>query len=98
MLRRTAPVGAGDGGLAAGRPDQRREYAQRRCLAGAVGAEESEDLAVAHAQVDALHRLDLAGTPVAMAPAAVAAAAATRLECTAELRGLDDHWCRVRAI
>ena len=65
MLRRTASrsrldVVAGDAGVAAGRLDQRAEHRDRRRLAGAVGAEEAEDLARRDLEVDAAHRLDLA--------------------------------------
>src|SRR5665213_4316929 len=51
-------VGARDHGLTARRREQGREHAQRRRLARAVGAEEAEDLAVAHLEVDATHGLD----------------------------------------
>ncbi|CCH16009.1 Protein of unknown function [Micromonospora lupini str. Lupac 08] len=62
-LRRVlAQVGAGDGGLAAVRLDERGEHPQRGGLAGAVGAEEAEDLTLGDLQVDApygVHRLRL---------------------------------------
>ena len=51
-------VDARDPGVARRRADERREHAQRRRLAGAVGAEEAEDLAGADLEVDAAHGLD----------------------------------------
>jgi len=49
-------VVAGDGRPAAGRQQQRRQHPHRRRLAGAVGPEEAEDLALRDGDVDALHR------------------------------------------
>ena len=46
---------AGDLGLARRRQQQRRQDPQRRRLAGAVGPDETEDLALLHRQVDAGH-------------------------------------------
>jgi hypothetical protein len=51
-------VGAGDRRFAGARRDQRGQHAQRRRLAGAVRAEEAEDLAFADAEVDAAHGFD----------------------------------------
>ena len=51
-------VHARDPRLARGRADERREHAQRRGLAGPVGAEEAEDLASADLEVDASDGLD----------------------------------------
>ena len=59
-LRLAPQVRAGDRRLARGRGDQRREHPERRRLAGAVRAEEAEDLAGADPQVDALDGLDRA--------------------------------------
>ena len=50
-------VVAGHGRPAGRRPDQRPEHAHRRRLAGAVGAEDAEHLARAHAERDAAHRV-----------------------------------------
>ena len=47
-------VEAGDAGVAAGRAQQRDEHPHRRRLAGAVGAEESVDLAGRDREVDAV--------------------------------------------
>ena len=63
-LRLAEQVAAGDGGLAAGGRQQRREHAQRGGLAGAVGTEEAEDLAGFDAQVDAGHGFDRAARDV----------------------------------
>ena len=54
-MRRSAPD---DGRRAVGRLQQRAEHLERRRLAGPVGPEEADDLALAHSQVDAAHRLD----------------------------------------
>ena len=43
---------AGQLGPAARRPEQGREHEDRRALAGAVGAEEAEDLALVDLEVD----------------------------------------------
>ena len=48
-----------DRGLAARGEDEPREHLDRRRLAGAVGAEEAEDVAAAHLERDAAHGLDL---------------------------------------
>ena len=56
LLRLAAEVGAGHRRLTRCRRDERREHAQRGGLAGAVGAEEAEDLARADVQVDASAR------------------------------------------
>ena len=53
-------VVAGDVGAAAGRLGERAEHVDRRRLAGAVGAEEAEDLAAGDVEADAAHGLDLA--------------------------------------
>jgi hypothetical protein len=45
---------------AAGRTLERREHLDRGCLAGAVGAEEREDLAGSDIERNAIHGLDLA--------------------------------------
>ena len=45
---------------AAGRVDERAEHLDRRRLAGAVGAEEAEDLAARDLEVDPAHGFDLA--------------------------------------
>ena len=55
-------VGAGDGRVAAGRAQQRREHAQRRGLAGPVRAEEADDLAGVDVEVDATHGVDVTST------------------------------------
>src|SRR5256714_1638808 len=52
-----AEVGTRDGGLPAVRHDQRGEHPQGGGLAGAVGAEEAEDLAFPHPEVDATDRV-----------------------------------------
>ena len=41
---------AGDDGFARGDGDQRGHHADERALAGAVGAEQAEDLALGHAE------------------------------------------------
>ena len=53
-------VEAGDDRRAAGRRDERAEHRDRRRLAGAVGAEEAEDLTRRDLEVDPAHGLDLA--------------------------------------
>src|SRR5439155_14748590 len=53
-------VEAGDPRAAAGRDDRRREHADRRRLAGAVRAEQTEHLSGGDPEVDALHGLDTA--------------------------------------
>jgi hypothetical protein len=53
-------VVAGHAGVAAGGAQQRDEHADRRGLAGAVGAQEPVDLAGLDGQVDAVHRLEAA--------------------------------------
>ena len=63
MRRRTScgillEVHARDPRLARGGADERREHAQRRGLAGPVGAEEAEDLPAADLEVDASDGLD----------------------------------------
>ena len=55
-----AHIVAGDNGLAAGDRDQRRHHADERAFAGAVGAEQAEDLAVGHREGDALHGFKVA--------------------------------------
>ena len=50
-------VEAGHLGAARGRPEQGREHADDRALAGTVGAEEAEDLALPHLEIDAVDRL-----------------------------------------
>jgi hypothetical protein len=55
-------VAAGDGGRAGGGAQQRRQHAQGGGLAGAVGAEEADDLAGVDVQVDAAHGFDGSGT------------------------------------
>jgi hypothetical protein len=54
-------VVAGDGGRPGGGPQQRGEHAQRGRLAGAVGAEEADDLAGVDVEVDTADRLHGAG-------------------------------------
>ena len=51
-------VAARDGRLARGRHEQRRQHALRGRLAGAVGAEQPDDLAGHDVEVDAAHGLD----------------------------------------
>ena len=58
--RLAAQVRPRDRRLAAGRGEQRREHPQRRRLAGAVRAEEAEDLAGRDREVDAADGLDRA--------------------------------------
>jgi hypothetical protein len=53
-----AQVGAGDRGRAAVRFDECGQHPQRGGLAGAVGPEKSEDLALGDVQVDAADGLD----------------------------------------
>ncbi len=53
-----AQVHPGDRRLAAVGDQQRREHAQGRGLAGAVGAEEPEDLALGDVEIDAAYRFD----------------------------------------
>jgi hypothetical protein len=66
-LARVAPqVHTRDGGVAAVRVDQRGEDPQGRGLAGAVGAEETEDLPLGDEQVDppdGVHALDFPAPP-----------------------------------
>ena len=57
-LRFADEVHARDAGLAARRREERRQHAQGRRLAGAVGPEEAEDLAAFDPQVHPAHRLD----------------------------------------
>ena len=52
-------VETGDLCRAGRRPQQRRQHADDRALAGAVRAEEAEDLAVLHLEVDTVDRLHL---------------------------------------
>ena len=64
MLRRTCTgsvddVVAGDRGGAGGRLEQRRQHPQRGGLAGAVRAEEADDLALGDVEVDAVDGADL---------------------------------------
>ena len=49
-----------DGDLALGRAQDGRHHPQRGGLAGAVRADEREDLALGDLEVDAAHRLELA--------------------------------------
>ena len=56
--RRAAEIVSGDDGVARARGEQRREHPQRRRLAGAVGAEEADDLACIDVDVDAANGLD----------------------------------------
>ena len=49
-------VVAGDGGGAGGGGDEARKHAHGGGLAGAVGAEEAEDLALVEAEGDIVHR------------------------------------------
>src|SRR5690606_6464277 len=53
-------VHAGDADAAARRLEDAGHHAQRRRLAGAVGAEEAEELATRHDEVDALHGGEIA--------------------------------------
>ena len=62
-LRLAAQVGAGDGRLAGGRREERREHPERGGLAGPVRAEEAEDLAGADVEVDAADGFDVAALP-----------------------------------
>jgi hypothetical protein len=56
---RIAPqIAARDGRLAGRRPEQRREHPLRRRLAGAVRAEQADELAGLHVEIDAAHGLD----------------------------------------
>ena len=61
-----------------GRLKQRAEHFQRRRLARPVRAQEADDLALAHHEVNAPHRFDQL------------ALGAARLECPLETLGLDD--------
>jgi hypothetical protein len=51
---------AGDARESGGRGDERGEHAQQRGLAGAVGAEQAEDLAVAHSEAQAVDGAEIA--------------------------------------
>src|SRR5437763_4115727 len=63
----TDDIEAGQTGGARGRPDRRRQHADRRGLAGAVGTEQPEHLTPLDREVDALHRLDATGIGLAQA-------------------------------
>ena len=54
-----ANVGAGDAGLAPARGDQRHQHVEQRRLAGAVRAEEREELAVLHREADRADGVEL---------------------------------------
>src|SRR5262249_9272547 len=69
-----------------GRTEQRGEDPDRRRLAGAVRAEETEELAVADAERDAIHRSD--GLPIA--------ATAVDLDEVGDLDGAVGATCRPR--
>lgn len=69
LARVLAQVGAGDGGLAPVRLDEGRQHPQGGGLAGAVRAEEPEDLARRHVQVHPAYRVD--GLRLPTGPAAV---------------------------
>ena len=84
LLRILGEVGAGDGRRPAGGLEERREHAQGRRLAGAVGAEEAEDLAGPDLEVHAAHGLDI--LPLA-----------ADLERPPQLVGLDHQGHRARS-
>ena len=65
--RFTRDVEARDARASGARHDRRRQHADRRRLAGAVGAEQAEDLARGDGEVDALHGLDAAGIGLSQA-------------------------------
>ncbi len=56
LARMARDVEAGDERMAAARRDERREHPHDRRLAGAVGAEQSEDLAATDFEVDLVDR------------------------------------------
>src|ERR1035441_3449916 len=89
-LRRGAPqVDPGDRGLAAVRADQRGQHPERGRLPGAVGTEETEDLAALHGEVHAADRVDRGGLAATLGP--------VRLAQTAGLNNHRVSWPAKRA-